>query len=233
MRRHRWPTAIGYFRTEYWPSKQVLDERGQYRWAFDPPKPLYRNALVTQKTGEEPHPDPYYSSRGHVTSTWTRVDNLIDKSLTLKNSSPAARVEQAKTLVDEGYRGPVSGGEACVLRRLFTELGRPELVKHGWIHKEIEVMASPTHWAQRQARWTNTTAPKRKIKTMRLQHCYVFKSPLDNVPFEKFIKLARMYKDDSKKLCEAVKAVLDNPEAHNEVEALDTLDILAKMGGSE
>jgi hypothetical protein len=57
---------------------------------------------------------------------------------------------------------------------------------------------------------------------------------MDGIHFSKFLKLARLYKNDSTSLRNAVKSLLANPEtAHREIEALDTLEILADMVGIE
>ena len=64
-----------------------------------------------------------------------------------------------------------------------------------------------------------------------MQYCYVFRSPLATVPFQKFIKLARMYRGDKGGLRAAVKGVLANPDAHTEVETIDAIEMLSNMAG--
>ncbi len=154
--------------------------------------------------------------------------------LTVANSDPQSRVEQAAEFKAAGYGGPVGGGEARALKNLFTELGQPELIKRGWAQVDAYAMRKPSRWAMRQAKWSNQQPPApKKVATVRLQHCFLFKSPIDGVPFTQFIKLARMYKDDSGKLKVAVKALLANPEAHKEIESLNALEILGGLAGME
>ena len=54
---------------------------------------------------------------------------------------------------------------------------------------------------------------------------------MPTVPFEKFLKLARFYRDNKTGLRQAVKAVLDNPDAHNELETIDAIDALSTLTG--
>ena len=232
MGRHRrWgPKETGSYYTEFW--RYTWDSVSS-RHVYTPERPSYRECQVVQKTGDEPDPDygPMRTYRRDTLETLTE-DEIRDTEFTLKNSTPGVRHEQAKVLAHLDYGGPVSGGEARALKRLFTELGKPDLVKHGWVLATSMVMRPPTARQQRHHRWWGTPPPPAtKVETSRLQNCYVFKSPIEGVTFDKFVRLARMYKDDSGQLRKAVLAVLANPEAHKEIETLDTLEILGGMTG--
>ena len=221
MSRHNQAHAIGDCWTRYWDYKEA---GGTYRHV--PDRPNYREYVVVTKTGEGK------DSYGYLVDTYDVLDEdqIANAELTIKNSSVNSRHEQAKILKARGYFGPVGGGEARALRNLFTELGKADLVKHGWSYNKVEVNRYPSKYLLRRAlRRGIAPPPVRREWTTKLQNCYVFKSPMDNVPFEKFVKLARMYKDDSGKLRTAVLAVLANPDAHKEVEAADVLDILGNM----
>ncbi len=161
-------------------------------------------------------------------------EELCAASLTPDNHDKGCRYVQAAAFKRLGYHGPIGGGEARGLRNLFTEMGEANLVRRGYIMVNKSILRPPTQYAVRQARWQNVSVPpNRRVKVDMLQYCYVFKSPIPSVPFEKFVKLARMYKSDKGGLRRAVVAVLANPEAHKEVETIDALDILSKMVGMD
>lgn len=228
--RHK-ASTVGDYCAEWWPYSYVA---GNPKYA--PEKPDYRHVLVKRITDSMPHTDLWYASRGCMQFTYAIVteDELVTAELTDKNSSPAVRREQANTLNARGYGGPLGSGEARALKRLFTELGKPDLIKRGWAVVETEVWVKPTPRAlRRHALWGgNSPAPVPvRRKGSKLQGCYLFKSPLEGVHFSKFIRLARMYRDDSKQLRSAVVALLANPEAAKEIEALDAMDLLAGMKG--
>lgn len=157
---------------------------------------------------------------------------LCDAPLTLANCEIGVRDEQAAAFKRLGYHGPIGGGEARGLKNTFTELGMTDLVRRGFFRCHKTVTRPPTRYQIRSARWNGGTVPgPRQVNAEIMQYCYVFKSPLPNVPFEKFIKLARMYRGDKGGLRAAVKGVLANPEAHAEVETIDAIDMLSKMAG--
>lgn len=232
-RRRRHNTAqVGNFMADWWP--HVYDYSTK-TYTYTPPKPEYRERLVKLCTTTEPHSDPWYRAQGHVESTWEVLDSkqILDANMTVKNASSASRKEQAFELEEAGYHGPIGGGEARALRNLFAELGMPDLVKRGWVKRNVQVTLPPTKYQIRRAAWANNPIPPgRLVWNTRLQNCYLFKSPLENVPFEKWIKLARLYKD-GKALRDAVVALMGNPEAHKEIETLDALEILGGMKGME
>lgn len=223
---------VGDYGTTYWEYTKKPDS---YAYEFVPPRPSYRERNVTRVVEVMPHSDPYYAARGYTMDKREKIeeDAIVIADMTIANATVDARKEQSRILEHLGYRGPVGGGEARMLRNLFNELGMPNLVKHGWVQLEVEVMAQPTRWQSRQARWNGTVAPKRKVMTTQLKKCYLFKSPMESVPFDKWIKLARLYKEDKGGLRVAVNKLLANPEAHKEIEALDTIDLLANLGGSD
>lgn len=159
---------------------------------------------------------------------------VADARITRKNSTFSARELQARAFKKAGYHGPVGGGEARALRNLFTEMGRPELVRHGFFRTTKKVKRPPSRYQMRQAQWNNQPIPQaREVNAEVMQECYVFKSPIPEVAFDKFVKLARMYKSDKGGLRKAVVAVLKNPEAHKEVETIDCIDLLGKMVGMD
>ncbi len=159
---------------------------------------------------------------------------VADAVLTPTNCEFGVRDAQSAAFKRLGYHGPIGGGEARALRNLFTEMGRSELVRHGYFRVTKKIMRPPSKYQIRRAQWNNgPMPPSREVDAEILQHCYVFKSPVPEVPFSKFIKLARMYRGDKGGLRTAVKAVLANPEAHKEVETLDCIDLLGKMVGMD
>ena len=226
--------AVGNYRAQWWPTKYVPGLSGRGEAVSDPPKPNYRKYLVAKCTAIRPHEDPYYSARGYTIADKEPIssEELLNAELTVANSDTISRHEQAVELAHAGYGGPLGSGEARGLKNLFAELGMTELIKRGWIKVECEVWRNPTARAIQRAAWRNLPAPiKTKVQTTKLQYCYVFKSPMEGVHFSKFIRLARMYKDDKGGLKAAVRAVLANPEAANEIEALDAMELLAGMKG--
>lgn len=226
------PRKVGCYYTEYWPYSYNRVGQDPSSGRYQPVKPEHRDQRVMVKTGEEW--DRTYSATypKDVFSYLDTDDEIAAADMTMANSSPYARREQAAVLEHLGYGGPVSGGEARALKRLFTELGKPDLIKLGWANRAIEVNRQPTaRMVRRATLWGNPIPSVQRVTTVRLQHCYLFKSPIEGIPFEKFVKLARMYKDDSGQLRKAVMAVLDNPDAHKEIETLDTLEILGNMTG--
>lgn len=230
-RRTKMAATVGTYMAEWWPTVYA---NGKYTHV--PPKEEHRRYLVKQVTEILPHPDPWYRARGYVQNVTKIVTptELIEADLTNKNSTPTVRHEQAAELKEAGYGGPLGSGEARALKGLFTELGKPDLIKHGWAVVESEFWVKPTARALRRHQLYGGTQPApQPYKRMgqKLQNCYVFKSPLEGVHFSKFIRLARMYRDDSKKLRTAVEALLANPDAAKEIEALDAMELLAGMQG--
>lgn len=234
MRRFsQYNAKVGMFLAEYWPSHY---DRNTGTYTHKPEKPEHRALLVRQVTGIRPHSDSYCASRG-LTECELKLltdDELANAEMTDKNADLPSRKEQARELTHRGYHGPVGHGEAKVLKSLFTELGMPDLVKRGWFLRDKEVTRKPTpRQIRRAAMWGNTLPTAVKVVVPHLQYCYVFKSPMEGVHFSKFIRLCRMYQGDKVMLRGAVKAVLENPEAHKEIETLDTLEILAGLPGME
>lgn len=230
-RRRKRDVKLGDYLTVYWPYEKVPGDNWKHE--HNPPRPTYRQEMVRQITQERPHHVQYWADRGYKEFEYETLDEsaLIAADMTIANSSSHARQEQAAVLQAVGFGGPIGGGESRALKNLFTELGKPELVKHGWVCVPVVLMAPPTRYQQGLARRAGVTAPNRRVNTYQLKKCYLFKSPLDGVPFDKFVRLARLYKDDSGKLRKAVETLLANPEAHKEIEALDTIDLLANLGG--
>lgn len=148
---------------------------------------------------------------------WEYIDDdqaVMDLELTGTNSHVSARYEQALVLENHGYHGPIGGSEARALKRLFISLGRPEMVRLGHATREITTKNSLGH----------------DVKSTRLLHCYVFKTPVDAVPFDKFIQVARWYKDDEGGMRQAVVKLMENPEeAQKMATVVDTLDAFGKM----
>lgn len=162
------------------------------------------------------------------------LQQVADAELTPTNCDFAFREIQSDAFKELGYHGPVGGGEARALRNLFTELGRTDLVRRGYLRVEKTVTRPPTKYQVRSAQWRNLPPPTpREVKAELMQYCYVFKSPLVAVTFDDFIKLARMYKSDKGGLRRAVQAVLANPEASNEVDTINAIDLLGKMVGMD
>ena len=221
---------VGTYVGERWPSSY---KNGAY--VYDPPRPDYRHHLVKRVTEIKEHSDQWAASRGYKETVYQVVtsEELIAADLTNKNAMSCVRHEQAKELKAAGYGGPLGSGEARALKGLFTELGRPELIKRGWALVETEVWVKPTpRQLRRHAMWGSGPAPVAvKRSGEKLQNCYMFKSPIEGIHFSKFIRLARMYRDDSKKLRSAVVALLANPDAAKEIEALDAVELLAGMQG--
>lgn len=229
MRRQPKIVTIGYYSTAWWESK-LNKETGRY----EQNKPKHRSWRVRRCTGVDPHPDQYYRKVGMMQTQWEDLteESILAAEMTVANSSSEARTEQAAILAHHGYGGPVSGGEARALKNLFAELGFTGLVKRGWARVPTKVMRPPSRWQIRNARRQGIALPaSTPVEVLALRSCYVFKSPMEGIPFDKFIKLARMYKDDDGKLKVAVKALLDNPDAHKEVETIDAIAILAQLGG--
>ena len=222
--------VVGTYVAEWWPSSY---KNGAY--TYDPPRPDYRRHIVKQVTEIKDHSDPWYAAHGYKETVYKNIDSeeLIAADLTNKNATSTVRHEQAKELAAAGYGGPLGSGEARALKGLFTELGRPELIKRGWALVETEVWVKPTpRQLRRHAMWGSGPAPVAvKRSREKLQNCYMFKSPIEGIHFSKFIRLARMYRDDSKKLRSAVVALLANPDAEKEIEALDAMELLAGMQG--
>lgn len=230
FRRSSQPINKGDYVAEWWPTRY---EGGEYK--YNPEKPSYRQYLVKRVTDVVPHTDPWYASRGYSEKVYAIVssEELLNAELTNKNSSSIVRHEQAKELDHAGYGGPLGGGEARALRRLFTELGKPDLIKHGWLTVSYVATRQPSASQIRRAAWRGSPAPvPYQVDAIKLQHCYAFKSPLEGIHFSKFIRLARMYRDDKKKLRTAVEALLANPEAAKEIEMLDAMELLAGMSGT-
>lgn len=229
----RYNAKVGMFMVDHWPSHY---NRTTGTYEFNPPKPTHRQVLVKEVINVKLHDDPYYAARGYTDCEFKCLtpDELLNAEMTNKNASIKSRQEQSRELTHRGYHGPVGGGEARVLKSLFTELGMPDLVKRGWFEHEVTVKRQPSRWQVRYANMNNLSLPTpTEVQAARIQLCYVFKSPMEDVHFSKFIRLCRMYRGDKVKLRGAVKAVLDNPEAHKEIETLDTLEILAGMPGME
>ena len=227
-RRDRITVVVGTYVGEWWPSAY---KNGAY--VYDPPRPSYRHHLVKRVTEIKDHSDPWYAARGYKETVYQFVtsEELLAADLTNKNATSTVRHEQAKELKAAGYGGPLSSGEARALKGLFTELGRPELIKRGWALVETEIWVKPTpRQLRRHAIWGPAPAPIKRSGE-KLQNCYMFKSPIEGIHFSKFIRLARMYRDDSKKLRSAVVALLANPDAEKEIEALDAMELLAGMQG--
>lgn len=219
--------TVGTYVAEWWGSAYWDETAEKYvKYTAEQLKPNHRKQHVKLITGVVPHPK--YADLSQKEYKTLTPEEIVNAEMTVANSSSDARAEQAAELEHHEYHGPVGGGEARVLKSLFAELGYPDLVKHGWVHKDVLATLPPTRWQLRRAQWNNLPAPpSRKVTVSRLQKCYVFKSPMAGVHFSKFIRLARMYKDDDNQLRAAVRALLANPEAHNEIEGLDAIDILA------
>ena len=165
----------------------------------------------------------------------TPVADPLTIDLTVTNSDATVRHYQAGLLAQQGYCGPINAGEARALANALKELGFPECVRRGWtLHrKTMQVpMSRYNAWRWRTSNPGATNpAPKISRQCDVLQRCYLFRSPMPTVPFEKFIKLARFYKDNKTGLRQAVKAVLDNPDAHTELETIDAIDALSTLTG--
>jgi len=162
-----------------------------------------------------------------------------DAFMTKGNASVSARRAQALELHAAGYVGPVKPGEARALKNVFNDLGMPDLVRRGWYGQTKTIRTRTTSrymmraWLRRNPANTPQNIPVREYKANVLQYCYVFRSPLPEVPFTKFLKLARMYRGDKGGLRAAVKAVLANPDAHKEIETVDAIDVLAGLTGMD
>lgn len=192
---------------------------------------------VSGDTAVTCHPHDYPSEKDLTAGLGARrlsAQEVADAPMTRLNSAFSAREIQSKVFRELGYNGPVGGGEARALKNLFTEMGQSDLVRHGFFRVKKTVKRAPSSYQVRRAQWSNQPAPgPREVSVEVLQECYVFKSPIPSVPFDKFVKLARMYKSDKGGLRKAVQAVLANPEAHKEVETLDCIDLLGKMVGMD
>lgn len=201
----------------------------------------FRQCVAEMWTTPEPYRDLTYP---HYSSLWNEYDTLrdnavrmpkeatIDLNLTVENAVIEVRRVQAQEFKRVGFQGPVGPGEARALKGVFTELGMADLVRRGFFYVARNVKRAPQKWLVRNAVRQGLPAPTgTRVNAEVLTYCYVFKSPLETVPFIKFLKLARYYRDDKNGLRDAVKAVLANPDAHKEVETIDTLDILATLTG--
>lgn len=231
----RWQKAVvGNYTAEWWGHSYYDSETKAY--VKDATKPAHRTRHVSLVVGYETRESDYYPGETHQVAVTQRLtsEQIMAADMTTANSPSEARAEQAAELEEAGYGGPVGGGEARALKRLFTELGMPNLVKHGWANRRVKVQAPMSRYQRRHWLRNGGTGPAPKVErdTWRLQHCYLFKSPVAGVPWDKFIRLARMYRDDDNGLRAAVEAVMANPEAHKEIETLDTIDILAGFGGN-
>lgn len=201
----------------------------------------FKNGVGEMWTTPEPYRDLTSAAYSNV---WAEYDKLrdemirmpktatVDLNLTAKNAVIEVRRMQAQQFKAAGFEGPVGPGEARALKGVFTELGMADLVRRGFYFVTRNVKRAPLRWLVRNAARQGLPAPTgTRVNTEILTYCYVFKSPLATVPFGKFIKLSRYYRDDKSGLRDAVKAVLANPDAHKEVETIDTLDILATLTG--
>lgn len=164
---------------------------------------------------------------------------ILAANMTSLNSDLPSRYYVAKLNAEHGYHGPVQPGEARALSRCFKELGMPDLVRRSWIVRTKTLKTRRMSRYQLRA-WirqnpavnTQANAPIRTVTADVLQYCYTFRSPMTDVPFTKFLKLAKLYRDKTG-LRKAVAAVLANPEAHSEIDTADAIDILAGLKGMD
>ncbi len=229
-RRRYWRSSmvVGDYMTVNWKWERRTDMEGVTKYVHVPDKPDYREAQVAQKIYLTPE---QYSEGTYSDHIILDEEQIRDTTFTVKNSSPQVRNEQASILAALGYDGPIGGGEARALKNLFNEIGMGDLVKRGWFNVTRTVNRQPTPRQIRRAQWYGGQTPvAQPIDVTRLQYCYLFKSPMADVPFEKFVKLARMYKGEDGRLKTAVQALLANPEAAKEIETLDALEILGGIG---
>src|SRR3990167_950681 len=95
---------------------------------------------------------------------------IIDTVFISKNSWTSVRHEQAICMLNTGYGGPVSSGEVRVLKRTFQELGLADNFRNGHLLKKVIIPARGWH---------------RSYASKKLQSCYLFKSPLPEIPWQK------------------------------------------------
>ena len=179
----------------------------------------YRKHVVVKATGNMiPNPtiDPYELTQYPTIPEKLSLteQEIIDTVFTSKNSWTSVRHEQARCMLNTGYGGPVSSGEVRVLKRTFQELGLADNFRNGHLLKKVRI---PAH------------GRSRGYTSERLQACYLFKSPLPKIPWQKFVALARLYKTDEGGLNQAIKAMLNNPNVKDDLDSLDTLEILSKL----
>ena len=179
----------------------------------------YRKHVVVKVTGNMiPNPtiDPYELTRYPTIPEKLSLteQEIIDTVFTSKNSWTSVRHEQAICMLNTGYGGPVSSGEVRVLKRTFQELGLTDNFRNGHLLKKVRIPARGWH---------------RSYTSENLQSCYLFKSPLSEIPWQKFVALARLYKTDEGGLNQAIKAMLNNPNVKDDLDSLDTLGILSEL----
>jgi hypothetical protein len=201
------------YEAEYW-----CGTYDRETWKYTDDVPQGRRCKVRRLMGERitSLPGATYT---HKEFDWEDLtsEEIINTVFDKENSDLTTRREQAAVMYAAGYRGPVSGGEARGLKNLFADLGLPDNVRRGHVNHKWKALSARS-WRGEQT-------------FHKLQACYVFKSPSPDIPFEKFIKLARLYRSDKGGIKAAVKAVLANPDAHKEIEACDAIDALAKLTG--
>jgi len=221
--------GVGDYMSTHWPyeRREIEGGGGKVKYVHTPDKPTYRTHQVVQKVAVP------YGQEGMVSDHEVlSEEQILDTTFNVKNSSPQVRWEQAAVFEAKGYHGPIGGGEARALKNLFVSINMEHLVKRGWFAVKTTIMRQPTPRQIRRAQWYGNSPPVASpYNVTKLQNCYVFKSPMPDVPFEKFVKLARMYKGEDGKLKTAVQALLANPEAAKEIETLDALEILGGMEG--
>ena len=176
----------------------------------------WRGGSIVRPVSRSVGKGAYYASNSEYSAGYWECEELTDEQvsklvLTKSNSNRRVRHIQGKVNARLGYSGPIKGGEARVLARMYKDT---DLVRRGYLLKE----------------WTTKDVYGRREHRSRNQHCYMFKSPHPEIPFTSFIKLVRLYRDDKSKLETAVAAVLANPEAANEIATCNAIETLAKLG---
>lgn len=225
---------------DQWPNykkKCLVDEyysggmRKIMREVYVSDQPKHRAcAIMCISPGE--HIDLYNGEKAPAYRFCTEQE-IIDAVMTSKNSCSSARREQAAVLANAGYGGPVGGAEARALKSIMAEIGLPENVKrgHALVDRKGTITQNLRGWTRRNALSNGQPTTRRVERSWTaLTACYVFKSPLDNVPWESFIRLARGYRGDKGGLRAAINTILADPSKANEmIDALDTIDLLAEI----
>lgn len=191
-----------------------------------------------------------------VESTWRKIlapvyrfmtdAEILHAVMTNKNSTSDARREQAAVQGHLGYGGPVGGAEARSLRNIMSEIGKADHVLRGHaikcVTRTINVpirgyskFAAINTWYKANpnpAPGVTCPVPTKSVTRTwdMLVECYVFKSPIDSIPWTDFIRLARAYRTDKGGLRRAISTLLADPSKAAEVlDAVNTIDVLANL----
>lgn len=150
------------------------------------------------------------------------ADEFLRMELKSKDHSFRLRSHQADLAKEQGFCGPIKGGEARALSRFLRAIGKDDCVRRLWLWRKWEKVRWPgTAW-ERKWHGEHLTGP-----------LYAFRPFLDGYSFDDFMRVFRMMRPGCKDARKAIREAMANPNMKEDLEMLSVFDTMSEMGGSK